>query len=300
MKIAAIVVTYNRYELLLENLEALNNQSFKDFEILVIDNASKDNTEESVSSFAARGNRRVIYYNTGANIGGAGGFNYGLRKAYELGFDYYWLMDDDTIPTPEALEELLEAKVLLNGHYGYLASKALWTDGTLCRMNIPDFYENGIDCNEISEISRIKRATFVSFFVSKTIVEKVGLPIKDFFIWADDTNYCLRINRIKPGYWIPESIVIHKMRNNCPASIVEDNCERLDRYFYAFRNRYYNNRKEHRTIRYLYGVVKTIFRIIRYSKDRKIERIWIMLKGIVHGISFNPKIEFVDQEISLQ
>ena len=71
-KIVALVVTYNRKQLLKENIEALLNQNNNEFDILIVDNASTDGTEELVKSFE---NNRIIYENTGANLGGAGGFN---------------------------------------------------------------------------------------------------------------------------------------------------------------------------------------------------------------------------------
>ena len=51
----------------------------------------------------------IIYFNTGKNLGGAGGFQYGLKVAHSLGYKFYWLMDDDTFPEPGALKALIEA-----------------------------------------------------------------------------------------------------------------------------------------------------------------------------------------------
>ena len=104
-KIVALVVTYNRKNMLKENIESLLNQNTSEFDILIVDNASTDGTEELVKSFK---NDRIIYKNTGANLGGAGGFNYGVRLSIEKGYDYCWLMDDDTIPKNNSLEELIK------------------------------------------------------------------------------------------------------------------------------------------------------------------------------------------------
>jgi GT2 family glycosyltransferase len=93
--IAGIVVTYNRLALLEECIEALMAPTDQSFDILIIDNASTDGTGERMQDYVRNGSIR--YFNTGENSGGAGGFNYGIRKAYELGYEYFWLMDDDTI-----------------------------------------------------------------------------------------------------------------------------------------------------------------------------------------------------------
>ena len=106
-KYVEVIVTYNRKKLLKENIEALLNQTFKDHDILIVDNNSNDGTKEMVAEIQ---DNRIKYYNTGKNLGGAGGFAFGLRKAIELGYLYAWIMDDDSIPTPTALENLLKAK----------------------------------------------------------------------------------------------------------------------------------------------------------------------------------------------
>ena len=100
-KIVAVVVTYNRKELLEENIKALLNQSYENLDILIIDNASTDGTEKVVKKYVSD---KLKYMNTGANLGGAGGFNFGIRQAIERNYDYCWVMADDTIPTPTALE----------------------------------------------------------------------------------------------------------------------------------------------------------------------------------------------------
>ena len=137
MKIAAVVVTFNRKEYLVKNIEALLAQVNAPMDILIIDNASTDGTEETIRHYMDAG--QIHYENTGENLGGAGGFNFGIRRAYEAGYDAIWIMDDDTYPHPDALEKFLQADKDLNGMYGYLAGKVLWKDGSWCEMNTPKY-----------------------------------------------------------------------------------------------------------------------------------------------------------------
>ncbi len=293
-QIAAIVVTYNRKELLVECITALLRQSADNLDILVIDNASTDGTKNEIERFID--NKKVHYFNTGENIGGAGGFNYGIKNAYALGYDLFWLMDDDTVPSEKALEELLTAGEALQNKFGYLVSKALWTDGTLCKMNIPAFMDHRISPTaETQDCLPIRQATFVSFLVTRETVKKVGLPIKEFFLWADDTNYCFRIiKEVGSGYWVGKSVVLHKMKENQSADIVLCSWERTERFIMGYRNRYYNNRIRKRQWRTYLGVVKTVLRIILFSKDNKYGRIVYMLKGIENGRKFHPEVEYVE------
>ena len=85
-KVAAIVVTYNRKELLRECLQALLAQTISNLDILLIDNASTDGTKEYIADIV-EANPSICYMNTGSNLGGAGGFHYGLKKAYEMGYE---------------------------------------------------------------------------------------------------------------------------------------------------------------------------------------------------------------------
>ena len=133
-KVAAIVVTYNRKKLLLENIKALLAQTYRDLDILIIDNCSTDGTKDAIQEYIK--NKSIIYVNTGSNLGGAGGFQYGIKYASKNNYDNVWVMDDDGMPTPTALEELMKADKYLKGNYGYLSSKTLWKDGKICTMNV--------------------------------------------------------------------------------------------------------------------------------------------------------------------
>ena len=192
-KIVAIVVTYNRKELLKECINALINQDYPKCDILVVDNASTDGTKEYIVEELKNG--KVHYINTGSNLGGAGGFNYGMKEAYNMGYEYMWLMDDDCIVKDDSLKELLKMDQELDGNYGFLSSKVLWKDESICKMNIPkrSLFKKVEDWN--INIQEIIMATFVSFFIKASVVKELGLPIKDFFIWADDIEYSRRISR---------------------------------------------------------------------------------------------------------
>ena len=133
MNVLSIVVTYNRKKLLEECILALKSQENFKTDILIIDNASTDGTEEMVKK---KFSNDVIYQNTGSNLGGAGGFNFGIKKSFDLGkeYDYLWVMDDDTIPKKDALFEILKI-VEKDKKFGFISPKTLWTDGSLCLMN---------------------------------------------------------------------------------------------------------------------------------------------------------------------
>ena len=100
--VTAIVVTYNRLPLLKQCLAALRAQTVQGFTVLLVDNASTDGTADYIKTLAMPG---LVCRNPGENLGGAGGFAYGIRAAAELGCEAVWIMDDDTLPEPDALME---------------------------------------------------------------------------------------------------------------------------------------------------------------------------------------------------
>lgn len=290
-RIAAIVVTYNRKELLKQCLEKLQNQSVS-LDILVIDNASTDGTEELFQNV----DKNIVYYNTGSNLGGAGGFNYGMRKAYELGYDLFWLMDDDTLPYENALEELLKAKDEL-GNTGFLSSVAVWNNGELCNMNIQRTGINKKDIDYSRKYNSVIMATFVSFFVSREIVKEFGLPITDFVIWSDDLEYSRRISKKYPCYVVSTSKVLHKMGSNAKVGIETEEESRLWRYKLVYRNEVFVFRRE--GIKGWFYLVSRMLlhslRIILKGNNKKMQKVCIIWKSFFEGLRFNPVIEMIDK-----
>lgn len=291
-EVVAVVVTYNRKELLKECIEALLlNQKC---DILIIDNASTDGTKEYIKEYIKMEN--IIYENTGDNLGGAGGFNYGIKEAVKLGYSYIWIMDDDSIVMKDTLERLLEADNRLKGKYGFLSSVALWKDNTICNMNIQrkTLTKNVTDFS--IQQQEIIMASFVSLFLKSEIIKELGLPIKDFFIWADDSEYTRRISRKYTSYLIGESRVIHKSKNNIPANIATDELERLQRYKYLYRNNVFLYKREgiKGTFFLLAKILLHIKRVVVSKSPKKIEKIKIIICNTIKGIKFNPKIEYID------
>lgn len=295
-KVAAVVVTYNRKKLLLENIECLLAQSYSDLEILVIDNGSTDGTEEALSCYIR--DNQIIYHNTRENLGGAGGFHRGIKLACELGYEFVWVMDDDCMPTENALEEFVKADSELNGQYGFLSSKVLWTDGNVCQMNL----QRRTITKNVTDFSQkripVVMASFVSLFFKSSIVYELGLPIKEFFIWTDDWEFTRRISRKFSCYVVTDSVVIHKSAQNIGAKIENDSLERLSRYRYLYRNDVYLYRRE--GIKgFFYELTRInlhMLRILFKAKNKRFKRIGMVIKGTREGRKFKPQIEYPERK----
>lgn len=297
-KSAAIVVTYNRLQLLKENLNALRNQS-EPCDIIVINNASTDETETYVLSMCKIDNR-IIYHNTGKNLGGAGGFAFGIKVATDAGYRYIWIMDDDSIPMKDALKSLQNKAALIDDQFSFMASTVYWTNGKLFRMNTPHVQwgkENELCYIQLlseKKIVPIQDASFVGCFVNIKYVHKVGLPISEFFIYGDDIEYTSRLSKEEKAYLDLDSIIIHKAPSNTGADIVSAPKDRLERFYYQSRNGIYIARREGRVLKRIIRVLNRMIRIIIKSPDSKFARICILLKGTLAGFIFNPSIQFVE------
>lgn len=187
-RVCAVVVTFRRPQLLRECLRALESQTRPVDHILVIDNASGDETPDIVRDEFARA--ELVQLET--NSGGAGGFAEGTKRAFEAGFDWMWLMDDDGRPAPDCLEQLLApahplaAMVPLQQNsdgkqYGFFRWRGRGVDVT------PEVVRGAVP------VKGDYAFAFVGPLISRKVVEKIGLPRADFFIWFDDWEYALRV-----------------------------------------------------------------------------------------------------------
>lgn len=287
-KVCAVVVTYNRKEMLKRCISALVQQT-SSCDVLVFDNASTDGTEQWLAK-EAKSNPCIHVYRSTANIGGAGGFHTGMRLAVEGGYEWIWLMDDDCLPAPAALEQLLITDQELKGVYGWISSRALWTDGSLCRMNIQR-------CTPYRDITDFGgrlvpsvMASFVSLFLRRETVRRYGFPLKEFFIWTDDWEYTRRISKHLPCYVCTKSTVVHAMKQNTVVNIASDSEERLPRYQYAYRNDVYLYRREG-IQGWLWLLAKDIYHTFRLLLVGRPKRIPIVWKGFWQGVHFRIKSE---------
>ena len=238
MNIFAVVVTYNRLPLLKKCIDAVLNQTRKPDRIIVFNNCSSDGTKEYLDALA---HEALHCIHSEINLGGAGGFFYGFKTAYEMGAEWIWAMDDDTISMPDTLENLLNSPFFPNDETGsptgFLASRVDWTDGNRHLMNyihpvFPWHHFHGIHEN----CYRVLNCSFVSVLVNRQAVKKCGYPIKEFFFWGDDWEYTGRISEIFKCYYISNSVVIHETPVNTGTDFIEVNADNIWKYKYCARN----------------------------------------------------------------
>ncbi|MFT4246166.1 MAG: glycosyltransferase [Micrococcaceae bacterium] len=214
-KVIAVVVSYNRRELLEQTLNGINNGEVIPKGIVLVDNASTDDTQAFLAQYDSKVPLKLI--SLSKNMGGAGGFTIGMAEAMKLDPQLLWLMDDDTVPEKQTLKELVrvwfEYSPISAGRPAFVASKVVWNDGREHPMNTPrqrpSVAPSAIEAAKAVSAIQVRSASFVSLLVDAKDVKRVGLPIADYFLWNDDFEYSTRLAKHAVGLFAPTSEVLH-------------------------------------------------------------------------------------------
>ncbi len=206
MKIAAVVVTYNRLEYLKKCIDSLYNQSHQINKIIVIDNSSDDGTWEYLQS------QEYVEAIKQKNSGGAGGFFAGIKHAYLAGYDLIWCMDDDNEPEHSSLKYLLEWVNDNNKIYNSLCLEK--------STNEPCFglYINGklsLDKKEIKNYEMLESANYFNgTLIPRDVIKIIGFPNPSYWEQGDNFDYYLEaIEKGIPSVTITKSIIYHPKQN---------------------------------------------------------------------------------------
>ena len=293
-RVTAVVVTYNRRDLLLESLAAVHGQGRAPDAVIVVDNASEDGTAAAVrDAFPA-----VRLAEFRRNSGGAGGFAGGIALALAQDADVIWLMDDDTVPEPGALNARLGARDRMaaqdrsGGPPALVASQVLWTDGREHPMNTPRRKPFAAKAERLAAAAvgcvPIRSASFVSVLVDAAECRRRGLPRADYFLWNDDFEFTTRLLRGNTGLLCPASVVVHKTK-----TFGSTDADPGDRFFYEVRNKVWMFKDSAPLApleRAAYGgsTLRRWARTFACSHDRRTLR-QSLFRGIAAGVRTSPR-----------
>lgn len=289
--VAAVVVTYNRIEKLQRTIASLRGCVRRPDNIILVNNASTDGTDALLDSMA--GDDDIAVLHLPENVGGAGGFAAGLRHAWELGHDWFWVMDDDCYPEPTSLSRLLEEHTDLEAYLkrplSFSCSVVKAPDGSLCEMNEavtmwdwPRYLVHGFNSVKVSE------CTFVSVLLPRWTVEEHGLPLAEYFIWFDDKEFTKRLTRAaRPGVQVLDSQVVHDMGVNRGVNYGRITESDLWKFRYGARNQASYRWHYEGKWSYLTYVRRVVLQMREAKLPRHIQR--QMWKALVTGVRFNPQ-----------
>lgn len=225
--VAAVIVTFNRLELLKRCINALNVQSILPDKIIIVNNGSTDDTPVWLKTLENNSLYSIIHQ---SNEGSAGGQHEGIKSAFSQGYSWIWCMDDDGCPEKGALEAMLKyagsAPCMMNSLVVNINddSKLVFPiKGSLKRDDIKSDRVNGIT------------HLFNGSLIHKDVVKHVGLPIKELFIWGEESEYFFRVKRNFAVFTVVGSIHFHPANS---FSLYKNwNEKQMFKLYYYFRNR---------------------------------------------------------------
>lgn len=258
MNIIAVVVTYNRLPLLKRTVAALRAQTRQLGEIIVVNNGSTDGTGEWLAG------QMGLHVVEQANEGGSGGFYTGIKEACERGAEAVWCMDDDVFPQSECLEKLLKVQAA-HPEAGILAPRRLQNGKVFCHdftaYNLTNpfasMYRGKLAKQSVTEPTAVAGTAFEGPLIMRPVIDKIGLPNRDLFIFCDDTDYCLRAHLA--GFsliYVPDALM-DKELFFADDTWAEREQKKKWKRFYQIRNSTYLNHRYGRNfgVRYLRGLI---------------------------------------------
>lgn len=286
--VCVVVATYNRVALLQQCLSALANQSQIQDNIIVVDNASTDGTSATLRTWIPDnlpcGELLVLNH----NCGGAGGFSAGLAHAINSGAEWIWMMDDDACPYPTALEELLKVAKSPENIYGSLSvcgEHTSWATTLIDQQRIAQL------ASEVPAEARVESIPLLGFLIHSNLVEKIGYPDAEFFIAADDVEYCIRARRAGADIIIAGNSRIEHPRTQ--QKVINILGQKITYLSLPGWKRYYDTRNRLLIARKYYGwrlVTQTIpgsfvrlFAALRHE-PRKLAQLWAFCAGMTDGL----------------
>lgn len=267
-RIAILVVTFNRIEKLKKCLKSYEEQSILPYSIFVVDNNSSDGTKDFLLEWKQfKSTIKKEYLLLNENIGGSGGFYSGIKAVFDKGdFDWIWISDDDAYPSKNAFE-ILNKEIEFNTNYSVICSSVYDQDGLSEGHRkvhngsfwgkTPTFTDYQKDRFDICCFS------FVGACIKKDVIKKCGFPEKYYFIWFDDTEYSIRINKTFRMLCVPTIIVFHD-------TSIERDWKYSWKTYYGERNKLFTIKKHQSKSKFIFSLIRYILgMVIHFFNDHK-------------------------------
>lgn len=303
-RVCAVVVTFNRKELLRGCLDAVLGQSRPVDRVVVIDNASTDGTGEYLQRNGYNVEARVEHVLLPKNGGGAAGFHHGFKRALDSGADWIWAMDDDGVPDERCLQNLIAAApragefrgpvVLTREQRNDPANGQLAFHGGVvtARGEMPVCTVADIATNAVDGVLTGYASVFNGVLVHRRLVEAIGLPDSKFFIWGDEWDYTWRARRagmppatvLAARYWHPADRTQYAQVRFAGASYNVPRADSPFRNYLLIRNHAYLAHRYRGVIAWLRHTMKyllyhrtaggcfTVLQVLRFSIEGLIGR----------------------------
>lgn len=213
--VGIVISNYNGWQDTVQCLESLQKQTYRDFEIILLDDAS---TNDSVVQLQKHLTDNTVFLPQEANIGFAAANNVGMRRALADGCDWVLLLNNDTVAAPDFLETLLRETpagavscpkmLFLN------PPDEIWfAGGELDRATgkVKHLGGHEKDGPAFAEKKQVSFITFCCVLLPRPVIEQVGFLDETLFMYCEDVDYCIRLaDAGVPLWFLPDAKIWHK------------------------------------------------------------------------------------------
>ncbi|OIR07042.1 N-acetylglucosaminyl-diphospho-decaprenol L-rhamnosyltransferase [mine drainage metagenome] len=295
-KAAIIIVNWNSYNYTFQCINSINQTNNHEFDIIVVDNNSEDGSGIQLKEAF----NNIVLIQSDKNTGFAGGNNLGIRYAIDHGYEYSFMLNNDTVVPQNFLSPLIEYMESHTG-IGMIQPKIyfnhdrslLWNGGSYYNHFLGLTYTSNHFFSFFKNIERIKKVDWVTgcaFLAKNSVLEEVGYFDEKFFMYYEDVDLSFRIK--KAGHTLiyhPASVVYHEAGASLKKKVKtrEGYLNPYVHYLNA-RNKIYFLRK-HTAVYYLPGVIVFSFlhsvAFIGYFVARgRFSKLNSFLKGLKDGL----------------
>jgi rhamnosyltransferase len=293
MKVAAYITAYKDYAAVCKCIQAISKQSYQVIAVLVLDNSPVSIIHKYDS---------IVVSHHPENIGIGEGLMIGIRWAISQGYEFLWVFDQDSVPTPNCLETLVEAYEQISGRKDYNIGIIAPTpiDPRTHKVVKGGIFvrDRFIGCKHNSQVEAyecdapITSGSLISIAAAKTI----SLPRADLFIDGVDLDYGMRLRQ--KGFYnliVPSAVMQHSFGNPVKVKILRK--ERYVHKYSALRHYYICRNHTYLNTRYAEGLycltsclrclkymLFSIVAILLYDSEDKALKVWACLLGTYHGL----------------
>ena len=213
--VGIVISNYNGWQDTVQCLESLQKQTYRDFEIILLDDAS---TNDSVQQLQKHLTENTVFLPQEANSGFAAVNNVGMRRALADGCDWVLLLNNDTVVAPDFLETLLrqtpQGAVSCPKMLFLNPPDEIWFAGGTLDRKTGKVVHLGGHAKDGPDFSRKKQVGFITFccvLLPRKVIETVGYLDESLFMYCEDVDYCIRLTDAGvPMWYLPDAVLHHK------------------------------------------------------------------------------------------
>ena len=263
-KVSIILVNYNGYRDTIECLQSLREITYTNHEVIVIDNASTNESVKEIRDFICEGEFLIP---SEVNGGFSAGNNIGIKYALDHEADYCLLLNNDTLVEPDFLSALMSVsedkgrKAVITSKILYNSDRdRIWYAGGDINGITSRTIHYGMGMKDDGNYNQQKKVSFITgccMLIPREIIERVGLLKEEFFLYCEDLSYSIEIKRA--GYsmiYEPKSIIYHKV--NASTKKITDAI-----IYYSVRNKLYIIRWYYTGLRRIIALLYQMMEIVK-------------------------------------